>query len=147
VDFQRINGHNLWPEFERKLIEKEIAEKRHWKIVAGKETACVFSVVYNDPLIWEERDRDPAIYLHRIATNPLFKGQKIMNVITNWAGHHAAEHGKKFLRMDTWGDNEKLKAYYISCGFNYLGKKQLPQPNDLPQHYWGITLSLFEKKL
>jgi hypothetical protein len=32
--------------------------------------------------------------------------------------------------------NEKLKAYYFSCGFTYLKQKYLPQPNNLPQHYW-----------
>jgi GNAT superfamily N-acetyltransferase len=144
VDYQRINGYNLWPEFERSLIEKEINEKRHYKIVDGNEIACVFSVVYNDPVIWEEKDKEASVYLHRIATNPTFKGKGIMQLIKKWAADHARSQGRKFLRMDTWGDNEKLKEYYIRCGFNYLGKKHLPLPNPLPRHYWGSTLSLFE---
>jgi len=147
VDYQRINGYNLWPEFERDLIEKEVLEKRHYKIREDKEIACVFSVVYNDPIIWEEKDKEPSVYLHRIATNPAFKGKGLMHLIKKWAADHARQNGKKFIRMDTWGDNEKLKAYYVKCGFNYLGQKHLPQPTTLPQHYWGLTLSLFEIEL
>jgi hypothetical protein len=147
VDYQRLNGYNLWSEFERALIENEIKENRHWKIVNGNDIACIFSVVYNDPIIWEEKDKEPSVYLHRIATNPLFKGKSIMHSIKNWAELHARQNNKKYIRMDTWGDNEKLKAYYVSCGFTYLKQKHLPQPNNLPQHYWGSTLSLFEIKL
>src|ERR1700757_1968100 len=110
VNYQRINGYNLWPEFEYSLIENEIKEKRHWKIVSGNEIACVFSVVYSDPIVWEEKDKEPSVYLHRIATNPLYKGKGIMQLIKNWAGEHALQNNKKFIRMDTWGDNEKLKS-------------------------------------
>lgn len=144
VDYQRKNGYNLWPEFERGLIEKEISEKRNYKIIEGNEIACVFSIVYNDPIIWEEKDKDPAMYLHRISTNPAFKGKGIMNFIKDWSVKHARENNKKFIRMDTWGDNEKLKEYYLNCGFTYIGQKHIPQPTILPQHYWGLTLSLFE---
>jgi len=87
---------------------------------------------------------DPSVYLHRIATHPAYKGKGIMHLIKKWSAEHARQNGKKFIRMDTWGGNEKLKAYYVHCGFTFLGQKSLPQPNPLPQHYWGTTLSLFE---
>ena len=147
VDYQRMNGYNLWPEFERGLIENEISEGRHYKITQGNEIACVFSIVYSDPVIWEEKDKEPAVYLHRITSNSAFKGRGLMNLITGWAREHARQNQKKFIRMDTWGDNEKLKTYYVNCGFTYLNQRSLPQPNPLPQHYWGSTLSLFEIKL
>jgi GNAT superfamily N-acetyltransferase len=147
VDYQRAKGYNQWPEFERSLIEKEIGEKRHYKITEGNDIACVFSVVYSDPIIWEEKDRDPSVYIHRIATNPSFKGKGLMHLIKKWTAGHARQNNKKFIRMDTWGDNEGLKSYYIQCGFTYLGKKQLPESSPLPQHYWGTSLSLFEIEL
>lgn len=144
IDYQRAHGYNLWPVFERSLIEKEIEEKRHYKITGDNRVACVFSVVYNDPIIWEEKDRDPSVYLHRIATHPSFKGKGLMHLVKKWAADHAHQNNKKFIRMDTWGDNEGLKKYYLNCGFTYLGQKSLSQPNPLPQHYWGTSLSLFE---
>jgi len=147
VDYQKAKGYNLWPEFEQKLIEQEINEKRLWKITEAEEIACIFSVAYTDPIIWDENDADPAIYLHRITTNPLFKGKGMMQLIIDWSKEHAKQNNKKSIRMDTWGDNDNLKKYYTNCGFTYLRQKHFPGKNELPAHYWGNTLSLFEIKL
>lgn len=143
VAYQRKKGYNLWPQFSRELIEREVAEKRHWKITEGNDIACVFSVQYDDPVIWGEKDKD-AVYLHRIAVNPLFKGKKLMELIRSWATAHAKQLNKKYLRMDTWGDNVILRKYYIACGFNYIGQQQLTNTKGLPAHYGGDLLSLFE---
>ncbi|MGZ4038811.1 MAG: hypothetical protein ACXVPQ_13355 [Bacteroidia bacterium] len=71
INYQRRKGYNLWPVFEKALIEKEIAEKRHWKIMEDTTIVCLFSVMYSDPVIWgEEKNKEPAVYLHRIAVNP-----------------------------------------------------------------------------
>ena len=147
IKYQKEKGYNLWPEFERSLIEKEISENRHYKITESGEIACVFSLLYNDPIIWKEKDADPSLYLHRIATNPFFKGKGMMNMIKNWAVEHARQEQRKYIRMDTWGDNEVLKKYYVNCGFTQVGQIFLPENHELPSHYWGSTLSLFEIKL
>jgi len=106
IEYQKKNNYELWPQFSKELIETEIAEKRHWKILDGDTIVCVFSVLYNDPVIWEEKNNEPSVYLHRIAINPTFKGKGIMNAVKNWAIQHAKENGKKYVRMDTWGNNE-----------------------------------------
>lgn len=142
IAYQQQNGYELWPRFSHEMIEKEMAEKRHWKIVEGNGIACIFSVLYNDPLIWgEKRDREPSVYLHRIAVNPAYKGRRLMELIKNWAMDHARQTGKKFVRMDTWGHNENIRQYYISCGFRYLGQQHLTSPE---AHYGGSVLSLFQ---
>ncbi|MHB8929251.1 MAG: hypothetical protein ACYC5R_01500 [Melioribacteraceae bacterium] len=43
--------------------------------------ACVWAMTFNDPQIWEERNKDPSVYLHRIATNPNFRGQNLVGEI------------------------------------------------------------------
>ena len=53
--FQKIKGAVLWPEFDNALIEKEIAEKRQWKILIDNQIACVWATTFSDPEIWEER--------------------------------------------------------------------------------------------
>lgn len=68
----------------------------------------------------------------------------MMEVIRDWAIAHAKQEHKKFLRMDTWGNNESLRNYYISCGYRYIGQKDLEQTEGLPGHYGGSHLSLFE---
>lgn len=147
IAYQERNGYELWPRFSETMILEEMSEKRHWKVLAGDCIVGVFSVMYNDPVIWLERDADPAVYLHRIAVNPDFKGKGLMLLIREWAKQHALQQGKSFVRMDTWGTNESLRIYYERCGFDYLGKQQLPETDHGPAHYGGSFLSLFQLKV
>lgn len=147
LDYQKKKGYELWPLFSKTLIETEINEKRHWKIIENNQIACVFSVMYSDPVIWGEMDNEPAVYLHRIAINPAFKGKRMMTVIKHWAILHAKENGKRFVRMDTWGNNETIRNYYIKCGFNYIGQHHLEKTEGLPGHYGGNLLSLFQNEV
>lgn len=147
IAYQKKNGYELWPQFSEELIKNEIREKRHWKILDGEIMVCIFSVMYSDPLIWLEKNNDPSVYLHRIAINPEFKGKGIMKLIKTWAIAHAKENHKKYVRMDTWGNNETLRNYYISCGFNYIGQQHLKEIKDQPAHYGGLLLSLFDIKI
>jgi hypothetical protein len=144
IAYQKQKGYELWPLFSREMVEKDIIDGRQWKIMEDENVLCVFSVMYNDPVIWLERDVDPAVYLHRITVNPQFKGKRMMEVIKAWALNHALEKGKKYLRMDTWGNNENLRNYYVSCGYTYIGQQNLPKVEGLPDHYGGNHLSLFE---
>lgn len=147
IQYQKEKGYELWPQFSRQLIETEINEDRHWKIIDDNKIVCIFSVQYNDSVIWGEKDNDDAVYLHRITIAPSFKGKEMMRVIKSWAEHHAKEKNKKFLRMDTWGNNENLRNYYIKCCFNYIGQQYLKAVDGLPEHYGGSVLSLFENEI
>jgi len=143
-DYQRKHGYNLWPEFDRQMITKEILEGLHWKMTEDEQVACVFSVFYSDPVIWKEKDQDDAIYLHRIATNPEFKGRNFISHIVQWSKIHARENNRQYIRMDTWGDNDNLSGYYMKAGFKFLKKQHITKDESLPPHYWGIYLNLFE---
>lgn len=55
--------------------------------------------------------------------------------------------GKKYLRMDTWGDNEKLREYYVKCGFKFLEVIKPKNPELLPAHYAEISLAYLQLKL
>ena len=147
IEFQKTKSDKHWPKFDAALGENEIREKRLWKIVADNKIACLFSVTYTDPLIWKEKNAEPAMYIHRIVANPLFRGHGFIKIIVEWARAHARDTGKKVIRMDTWGDNQKLIDYYASCGFIFLGVTTATVTKELPKHYIGTTLALFEIKL
>lgn len=147
IDFQKTKFDKTWLPFDKKLIEREIAENRHWKIIIDGEIACIFSIAFSDPLIWKEKNDAPAIYIHRIVTNPDFRGNKFVPKIVDWARVYTKLIGKQFIRMDTWGDNQKLIDYYVVCGFEFLGVITPTKTAELPKHYEGITLSLFEINL
>jgi ribosomal protein S18 acetylase RimI-like enzyme len=147
TDFQKTRFISHWPEFDRNLIETEIAEKRQWQIVINNQVACVWATTFSDPQIWEAQREDPAVYIHRIATNPNFRGQNLVGTIVNWAKIYAKENNKKFIRMDTVGNNQGLIAYYKKCGFDFLGLLKLKNTTGLPAHYIDATVSLFEIEL
>ena len=144
TEYQKTQQSVLWPKFERSLVETEIQEKQQWKIEINKNIACVFATTFNDPLIWEEKNKDPSVYIHRIATNPAYRGSNFVSEIVRWAKHYATENNKKFIRLDTVGENKKLIAYYQKCGFHFLGLFKLTTTAGLPQHYHNASVSLFE---
>jgi ribosomal protein S18 acetylase RimI-like enzyme len=143
IEFQKTVFNKQWQGFEPSLVEREIVENRQWKIVIDGEIACIFAITFDDFSIWKEKDQNDAIYIHRIVTNPKFRGANFVQHIVVWAKAYVYSIGKKYVRMDTWGDNEKLIAYYQKCGFQFLGVIT-PDATNLPKHYQAITLSLFE---
>lgn len=148
VEFQKTKSDKHWKGFDTALVENEIREKRLWKIVTGGGSiACIFSVAYSDPLIWGEKSSEPSLYIHRIVTNPLFRGRGFVKIIFAWAKEYGRKLGKKFIRMDTWADNQKLIDYYVESGFTFLGITTPGASKELPVHYEGISLSLFEFSL
>jgi ribosomal protein S18 acetylase RimI-like enzyme len=146
IAYQKTKFNKHWQGFDRELVEKEIAEGRQWKIIIAGEVACVFAITFEDESIWKEKNVDKAVYFHRIVTHPKFRGFGFVEVIIAWGIAFAKANKLDFLRLDTWGDNEKLIAYYQKCGFEFLGVVT-PNYEGLPKHYEAITLSLFEIKI
>lgn len=144
VEYQKAKFNKHWLPFDEYLVKKEVAEGRQWKVMEGDQVVCIFAITYEDPYIWGEKNEDAAMYIHRIVTHPSFHGRAYVKAIIEWAREHAVVLFKRFIRMDTWGDNDKLISYYSSCGFNYIGTVTPEATNELPKHYSAIFLSLFE---
>jgi ribosomal protein S18 acetylase RimI-like enzyme len=145
--YQRFKGAKVWPEFDESLIKNEIDNKQLWKIVIDDQVACVWSTAFNDPQIWLERNDDQALYIHRIATNPFFRGGNLVTKMVEWAKVYAIKNGKRFIRMDTVGKNEGLINYYQKCGFTFLGMLKLKHTDGLPAHYHDAEVGIFQIQL
>jgi ribosomal protein S18 acetylase RimI-like enzyme len=144
IAYQKEVGNNHWLGFERSLVEKEIYESRHFKVLINGQIACTFCIAYDDPLIWKTRNEEPAIYIHRIATDPSFRGNNMVKHIVTWAKDFAQKHHKSYVRLDTGDGNDRLINYYISCGFNMVGITAVDYTPDLPEHYKSGLFALFE---
>jgi GNAT superfamily N-acetyltransferase len=146
--YQQSKNMVVWPVFEKQMIEKEITEKRQWKIVIDGVIACNWAITFSDAEIWEERNDNRAIYIHRIATNPGFRGKNFVAIIVEWAKVYAACNNKNFIRLDTLGYNIKLIEHYCKAGFEFLGMFRLKNTRELPLHYQEQPdCCLFEIKL
>ncbi|MDB5253434.1 MAG: family N-acetyltransferase [Flaviaesturariibacter sp.] len=147
-NYQRsINATVVWPTFERSLVEAEIAENRQWKLLIDGTIACVWATTYSDEQIWEERNADPAVYIHRIATNPAFRRQNLVSVIVSWAKNHGRHLGKDYVRLDTLGNNQRLISHYTGAGFTFLGMFTLARTDGLPAHYGTAPACLFQLRI
>lgn len=144
TQYMKAKAVVTWPEFDRNMVIEEINNARQWKMVIDNQIACVWAIAFDDPQIWEERNSDPSIYIHRIATNPKFKGRKFVQDIVAWAKHYAIKNGKQFIRLDTVGENMGLINHYKKCGFTFLGLHKLKNTKGLPDHYKDASVSLFE---
>jgi hypothetical protein len=103
--------------FDQHLIETELSENRQWKLIIENQIACVWAITFNDAEIWEERDCNDAIYIHRIATHSDFRGHNFVKIIVDWAKEYAKSIGKDYIRLDTLGN--KLNITQIQ--FDFLG--------------------------
>ena len=107
----------------------------------------MWAITFSDEQIWEEKNKDAAIYIHRIATNPNHRGKNLVSIIVDWARTYAKSMGKDFIRLDTLGNNVKLIEHYTNAGFHFLGMFDLKDLSGLPAHYGTAPACLFEMKL
>jgi GNAT superfamily N-acetyltransferase len=137
----------VWPEFAPEMVKTEIAENRQWKLLINNRIACIWATTFSDEQIWGERNKEAAIYIHRIATNPDFRGQNFISIIVEWAKRYALLQRKDFVRLDTIGNNTGLIKHYTHAGFTFLGMFELKDTTGLPAHYHNAPAALFQIKL
>lgn len=134
----------VWPNFDADMVKEEILENRQFKLMVDKKVACIWAITFSDAQIWEEKNRDSALYIHRIAVHKDFRGNKYVPKIVAWAKAFCLEKNIQFIRLDTLGENTKLIAHYKNAGFNFLGLFHLKNTSNLPAHYKLAPVCLFE---
>ena len=144
IAYQKKVGNNHWLGFEPALIATETAEGRHYKVVADGNIVATFCITLSDPLIWQELNDAPAVYIHRIATSQQFRGNNVLKHIINWAVQFAKVNNLLYVRMDTGSGNSRLINYYVSCGFSFMGDTKVNYMPGLPAHYKDGSFALLQ---
>lgn len=147
TEYMKSKNQVHWPEFPKDLIVNEIKENRQWKLIINDKIACVWATTLKDELIWGIKNNEPALYIHRIAANPSFRGQNLVKNIITWANQFGKENCLKYIRMDTVGFNSGLISHYEKLGFQFLGTTKLENTNGLPDHYNEGDVCLFQKEV
>ncbi|MEO1255607.1 MAG: GNAT family N-acetyltransferase, partial [Bacteroidota bacterium] len=68
-------------------------------------------------------------------TNSKFRGRNLLSNLIEWVRTFADSQQKKFVRLDTVGNNHGLIKLYQNAGFTFLGMKKLSSTKGLPEHY------------
>jgi ribosomal protein S18 acetylase RimI-like enzyme len=147
VIYQEKNGHISWKNYDKTVLERDVNDGNQYKILIEDSIAMVFSVCYTDRVIWREMENNDALYLHRIVVNPDFKGQRLFGKLLDWAKEHAMSKQLRFVRMDTWAENESIIKYYQSFGFRFVEFYTTPDTQDLPVHNRKLALALLELEI
>ncbi len=147
IAYQERKNYPVWKGYDKKVLQTDIENKLQYKILVADEIACIFSVCYSDPIIWREKDKGDAIYLHRIVVNQNYKRQRQFDKILCWVVDYAKQKKLNFIRMDTWADNPGILAYYQSFGFKLLENYNTPDTEELPKQQRNLSLALLEYKL
>lgn len=144
IRYQKQNHYIGWEEIDKNYIQKDVESGLLFKMVREEEIVCIFSVCYRDVLIWREREKADAIYLHRLVLNRKFHGERVFQSVLNWAIASAKEKGMAYIRMDTWAENEKLIGYYKGYGFRFVENYTTADTEDLPVQHRGLNVALLE---
>lgn len=56
--YQKTVTDKSWRVFKRELVEQEIAEGRHFKLLEKGKKVCTFVITYNDPTIYRKTIRN-----------------------------------------------------------------------------------------
>lgn len=145
ITYQKQVGNNYWLGFGVALIEKEIDEERHFKILLNGKIGGTFVITLDDKLIWKDAPDDEAVYIHRIATAQTSRGNDLLKHIIEWAKTYAKQNHLSFIRMDTGSGNERLINYYERCGFTVINTNTtVDYTPDLPAHYESGIFTLLE---
>jgi len=78
---------------------------------------------------WEDAflcPNDPAGagYVHSLAIRDSVRGHQVGAGLLQWAQEQIAERGRKYIRLDCWAKNPRLRRYYEDLGFRRCGDFQ-----------------------
>jgi len=147
IDYQTRHHYPVWRGYDKDVLIREVQDKNQYKILIDGTIAIVFSVCYEDKIIWNELEHGDSLYLHRIVVNPACKGKRLFGEILNWAVAHAKAKGIHSIRMDTWAANTVIADYYKGFGFKFVGHVTAPDSPELGFQYRKLELTLLEMEL
>ena len=144
IAFIQHNNYIGWSVYDTTTIRADIENKQLYKITSGSDLCGIFTLYTADPLIWRDKEKGDAVYLHRIVLNRAFRGEKLMQTILDWTKNHADRLHLRYIRMDTWAANEKLISYYKTYGFSFIEHFRSGDTTELPIQHRNLDLALLE---
>jgi ribosomal protein S18 acetylase RimI-like enzyme len=147
IIFQKAHNYIGWETYDEEYLKADVKSGLLFKVITASGISGIFSICYTDRLIWREMEKGNALYLHRIVLNREFRGEKIFRKILDWSLEAAANKRLRYIRMDTWAENEKIISYYKSYGFSFIENYTTPATGELPVQHRNLKVALLELEL
>lgn len=126
-------GRDQWGS--RGLARDGFSERVRASIQAGetwmlekdwKPIATIAMDQWTDPGLWEASEADDALFLHRLISPLDSGGLDVAGPLVSHALLLAAQHHKRWLRLDAWSSNSKLHTFWVRQGFELV--RTVPGP-------------------
>ena len=109
-----------WLESIRPEIKASINTELFYAVEINNEVAAVCEIKTAAEALWDN-SKTAALYIHKLAIRRKYSdgglGRNILDLIKS----KARLKNIKYLRLDCVAHNDKLRAYYESCGFSLKG--------------------------
>jgi GNAT superfamily N-acetyltransferase len=144
IKFQKSNNYVGWEKYDIQFILKDIQEGNLFKLINEQQVVAIFSICFTDNLIWKELDNNKSLYVHRVITNPNFRGNNSFSYVLEWLVNYAKSKSLNAIRMDTWFDNPRLIQLYKTYGFVQIRDYVTENSDALPIQHRNLHVSLLE---
>ena len=111
-----------------------------WIMRVDGQTVGTVTVQWADPDTWGD-EAGNAGYILGLIVDRRFAGLGFGAEFMDWAESHIIESGRSIARLDCVSSNARIRRYYESRGYHYVGDKDFP---DLP---WAHSVARYEKPL
>ncbi|MDR3600789.1 MAG: GNAT family N-acetyltransferase [Desulfosporosinus sp.] len=66
--------------------------------------------------------QEEAMVIHRMSVDPEYRRKGVGQKLLLFAEDLAQTNSKRYLRTDTYSTNQKMRALFIKCGYNFIGE-------------------------
>jgi GNAT superfamily N-acetyltransferase len=104
-------------------IRRDLTAGKTWLLRDGGLAVATITAAQEDYPTWPaERQREPAVYTHRLVVSRDHAGRRLGSTLLDWAGLAARkDYGAEWIRVDVWRTNKELHDYYEDQGFTFCG--------------------------
>jgi ribosomal protein S18 acetylase RimI-like enzyme len=123
-------GISQWPAGQFRLSADSYAESIRQEEVqlalVGDALVGALQLLLRERMVWAEAAEDDAVYVFSLAVRRAWAKHEVGRQMLDWAGDRATTLGRRYIRLDCEADNQFLRAYYESAGFEDRGEFRLP---------------------
>ena len=134
--------NEYYPSLEK--LENDIRKEEMYALEENQEIAGI--VVLTDemdeeyiPIEWLT-ENEKNLYIHRLATHPLFWGKGYGQTLMDFAEDFARKNQYVSVRLDTFSQNKRNQRFYEQRGYQKLGDIFFPKQSEDPFHCYELVL-------